>query len=129
VLCLEVTINGEQRVIAGIESAEMISARVAVYPELKESWITVDGEVVPDGQPSADAHWIAAALSVGDAVVIRIVEADSPAAPKLGRADPSVIPVPTDQIPYVCSFCGKGPHDTEGMITARWDRSRWDGNP
>jgi hypothetical protein len=89
-LCLEVIVNGERRAITGDPPAESVSAEVAAYPELGESRIKVDGQVVPAGQPPADASWISAALSVGDSVLIRVIDSDEATAPTLGRSDPSL---------------------------------------
>ena len=117
-LCLEVIVNGERRAIAGDPLAESVSAEVAAYPELGESWIKVDGQVVPAGQPHADASWISTTLSVGDSVLIRVIDSDEATAPTLGRSDPSLEPRPTDDIPFVCSFCGREPVELDGMLAS-----------
>jgi ClpX C4-type zinc finger len=117
VLCLEVTINGEQRVLAGVATAETISASVTVHPGFNQAWITVDGEVAPEGQPNADAHWLTGSAALGDVVQIRLVESNAPTAPRLGRIDLSV--KARDDIPFVCAFCGKEPKDVQGMLASR----------
>ena len=117
-LYLEVVVNGERRAIAGDPLADSVSVEVATYPELGESWIEVDGHVVPAGQPHADASWLSAALSVGDSVLIRVVDSDEATPPELGRSDPSVEPLPTDDIPFVCSFCGRKPVELDGMLAS-----------
>ena len=118
-LCLEVTINGEQRVLAGVAMAETLNASVTVHPGFNQAWIKVDGEIAPDGQPNADAHWLTSSAAVGDVVQIRLIESDDPTTPTLGRIDLEVAPVPTDAIPFVCAFCGKEPKDVEGMLASR----------
>jgi hypothetical protein len=119
VLCLEVTINGEQRVLAGVAMAETLSASVTAHPGFNQAWIKVDGEIAPEGQPNADAHWLTSSASVGDIVQIRLIESDSPTTPSLGRIDLEAKPAPTDGIPFVCGFCGKEPKDVEGMLAGR----------
>lgn len=118
-LCLEVTINGEQRVLAGVATAETVSASVSVHPGFDQAWIKVDGEIAPEGQPKADATWLTSSAAVGDVVQIRLVESNDPTTPSLGRVDLGVMPVPTDAIPFVCAFCGKEPKDVEGMLASR----------
>jgi ClpX C4-type zinc finger protein len=119
VLCLEVTINGEQRVLAGVAMAETLNASVTAHPGFNQAWIKVDGEIAPEGQPNADAHWLTSSASVGDIVQIRLIECDNPTTPSLGRIDLEAKPVPTDGIPFVCGFCGKEPKDVEGMLAGR----------
>ena len=116
-ICLEVTINGERRTVAGVASAQTLYAEVCTYPELKDTWLQVDGEITPEDQPPADAHWLSAQLSVGDQVEIRIIESDQPSAPKVTRIEPTASA--SDAIPFVCAFCGKDHHQTEGMISSR----------
>jgi hypothetical protein len=118
-LCLEVIVNGERRAIAGDPLAESVSAEIAAYPQLGETWINVDGQVLPVGQPHADASWISAALSVGDSVLIRVIDSSEATAPTLGRSDPSLDPHPTDDIPFVCSFCRREPVELDGMLGSR----------
>jgi hypothetical protein len=50
-LCLEVTINGEQRVCAGVAMAQTLNASVTAHPGFKQAWINVDGEIAPEGNP------------------------------------------------------------------------------
>jgi hypothetical protein len=116
-LCLEVTINGEQRVLAGATAAATLSASVTAHPGFNQVWIRVDGELAPDGQPAADASWLASSAGLGDVVQIRLVESDVPTAPQIGRIDLSA--APTDAIPFVCAFCGREPKDVEGMLSSR----------
>jgi hypothetical protein len=119
VLCLEVTINGGQRVLAGVAMAETLSASVTVHPGFNQAWIKVDGEIAPEGQPNADAHWLTSSAALGDVVQIRLVESNDPTTPRLGRVDLESTPVPADAIPFVCAFCGKEPKDVEGMLASR----------
>jgi hypothetical protein len=119
VLCLEVTINGERRVMAGVATAETLSASVSVHPGFDQAWIKVDGEIAPEGQPKADAHWLTSGAALGDVVQIRLVESNDPTTPSLGRVDLGVTPAPTDAIPFVCAFCGREPKDVEGMLASR----------
>ena len=116
-ICIEVTINGERRTVAGTALAQTISAEICTYPELQQSWLHVNGEVVPVDQPGADADWLTAQLSVGDHVEIRVIESDSPALPTLTRADPTA--AASDTIPCVCAFCGKDAAQTPGMMASR----------
>ena len=116
-LCLEVTINGQQRVLAGVAMAETVSASVSVHPGFSQSWIQVEGEIAPSGQPNADAHWLSSSAALGDVVQIRLVESDAPTTPSLSRIDLTV--AHTDEIPFVCAFCGKEPKDVERMLASR----------
>jgi hypothetical protein len=118
-LCLEVTINGEQRVCAGVSMAQTLNVSVTAHPGFNQAWIHVDGEIAPEGQPNADAHWLTSSAAVGDVVLIRLIESDSPTKPSLGRSNLETKPVPTDAIPFVCGFCGKEPKDVEGMMAGR----------
>ena len=61
-ICLEVNVNGQRRVVAGVAAAEVINATVSLYPALKEGWLEVVGSVVPQDQPVVDARWLEAAL-------------------------------------------------------------------
>jgi hypothetical protein len=118
-LCLEVTINGEQRVCAGVAMAQTLSASVTTHPGFNQAWINVDGEIAPEGQPNADAHWLTSSAAVGDVIQIRLIESDSPTKPSFGRSNLEAKPVPTDGIPFVCGFCGKEPKDVAGMMAGR----------
>jgi hypothetical protein len=117
VLCLEVTINGEQRVLAGAAMAQSVSASVSVHPGFDQAWIKVDGEIAPDGQPNIDAHWLTSSAAMGDVVQIRLVESGTPTDPSLSRID--LTAAHTDGIPFVCAFCGKEPKDVERMLASR----------
>jgi hypothetical protein len=55
-------------------------------------------------------------LSVGDKVEVQVIEADNPVAPNLSRTDPTLRA--SDEIPFVCAFCGKDSQQTEGMIAS-----------
>jgi len=76
-LCLEVTINGEQRVCAGVAIAQTLNASVTAHPGFNQAWIHVDGEIAPEGQPNADAHWLTSSAAIGDVVQIRLIESDN----------------------------------------------------
>jgi ClpX C4-type zinc finger len=117
VICLEVNVNGQRRVVAGIAAAEVINATVSLYPGLNEGWLEVAGSVVPDNQPLADASWLAAALSAGDVVEVRLVESEQPAAPNVSRTDPTARA--SDSIPLVCAFCEKTHEEVAGMVASR----------
>jgi hypothetical protein len=117
VYCLEVNVNGQRRVVAGIAAAEVINATVSLYPGLNEGWLEVAGSVVPDNQPVADASWLAAALSAGDVVEVRLVDSEQPAAPNVSRTDPTALA--TDSIPLVCAFCDKTHEQVSGMVASR----------
>jgi hypothetical protein len=113
VLCLSVEVNGEASILAGDAFAETITASVDLFPGVSDSWLRVSGDVVPDDAPAADAKWLGQALNVGDVVVIRLVESDTPTAPTLSRSDLSL--ETTDGVKLVCSFCGKSHMDIQKM--------------
>jgi hypothetical protein len=117
VICLEVNVNGERRVVAGDAGAEVINATVSLYPDLKEGWLEIAGSVVPEHQPVADARWLAAALSAGDVVEVRLVDSEQAAAPNISRTDPTARA--TDSIPLVCAFCDKSHDEVPGMVASR----------
>jgi len=117
VICLEVNVNGERRVVAGDAGAEVINATVSLYPDLKEGWLEIAGSVAPEQQPVADARWLAAALSAGDVVEIRLVDSEQAAAPNISRTDPTARA--TDSIPLVCAFCDKTDDEVAGMVASR----------
>jgi ClpX C4-type zinc finger len=116
-ICVEVTVNGQRRTIAGADAAETIEAAVLTYPATQQSWLRVTGDIVPGKQPTADAEWLAMQLSVGDKVEVQLIETDDPVAPNLSRTDPT-LPA-SDEIPFVCAFCGKDAEHTEGMVASR----------
>jgi hypothetical protein len=110
-----VEVNG-QVVVAGAAAAETISANIEAYPGFAESWIRVAGDVIPaDDSPAADAAWLSKKLEIGDTVVVRVIESESPAAPTLSRSDPSVDA--SDGVQLVCSFCGKSHEETQKMYS------------
>lgn len=116
-ICLEVNVNGQRRVVAGVAAADVINATVSLYPGLKEGWLEVAGSITPQDQPIADARWLAAALSAGDVVQVRLVESDEAAAPDVSRTNPSARA--TDSIPLVCAFCDKTHDEVPGMVASR----------
>jgi len=117
VICLQVSVNGQRRVLAGVAAAEVINATISLYPGLKAGWLEVAGSVLPPDQPVADARWLAAALSAGDAVEVRLVDSAQAAAPQLTRTDPTAPAM--DGIALVCAFCDKTPEEVPGMIASR----------
>ena len=116
-ICLEVSVNGQRRVVAGAAAAEVINATVSLYPDLAEGWLEIAGSVVGEGQPVADARWLAAALAAGDVVAVRLVESEQATAPALSRTDPTARA--SDQIPLVCAFCDKTQAEISGMVASR----------
>jgi hypothetical protein len=92
---------------------------VTAHPGFNQAWIHVSGEFVPEGQPTADAHWLTSSAAIGDVVQIRLIESDKPTIPSIGRSDLEATPVPTDGIPFVCGFCGKEPKDVESTLSGR----------
>ena len=118
-LCLEVMINGEQRVLAGAAMAETLSASVTAHPGFDQGWIAVEGVIAPEEQPTAGAHWLSSTIAVGDVLQIRLVESNDPTPPRVGRVDLDTSPAPTDAIPFLCAFCGKEPKNVEGMLSSR----------
>jgi hypothetical protein len=114
VICVEVSLNGVPLTIAGEPSAESIEASVGVYPGFNESWLRVTGETTPTKQPPAHAQWASATLKIGDVVQFRLIESSEPSVPQLGRADTSV--AASDDIPFICGFCGKPAHEVDGMM-------------
>jgi ClpX C4-type zinc finger len=116
VICIEVIVNGQRRTIAGASAAETIETSILTYPGLQQSWLRVTGEVVSGDQPTADAEWLTMQLSVGEKVEVQIIETSNPVAPNLSRTDPT-LPA-SDEVPFVCAFCGKDPQQTEGMVAS-----------
>ncbi len=116
-ICLQVSVNGQRRVLAGVAAAEVINATISLYPTLKEGWLEVAGSVLPPDQPVADARWLAAALSAGDAVEVRLVDSEQAAAPQLCRTDPTA--PATDSIALVCAFCETTAAEAPGMVASR----------
>lgn len=114
---LEILVNGQRRAVAGVDDAELLTARISVYPRVNDGWLEVSGSVSPADQPPADASWLSAALTVGDRVEVRLVESDQAQAPTLSRTDPTA--PANDTIPMVCAFCEKGPPVAEGMVSSR----------
>jgi ClpX C4-type zinc finger len=117
VICLEVNVNGQRRVMAGDAAAEVVNATVSLYPDLNEGWLEIAGSVVPEHQPVADARWLAAALAAGDVVEVRLVDSEQAVAPSISRTDPTARA--TDSIPLVCAFCDKTHDEVPGMIASR----------
>jgi hypothetical protein len=117
VVCIQVSVNGEARVVAGDHAAELINATVSLYPRLQEGWLEVAGSVAWEDQPAADCSWLAAALAAGDVVEVRLVDSEAPVAPRLSRTDPTARA--TDSIPLVCAFCDKTPEQVAGMVASR----------
>ena len=87
-ICLEFSLNGEEKIVAGDANAGVVTAMTIAYPKTRECGVTLFGEVLPQGQPVANASWFNRTLKVGDVVTIRVVESDHPAAPKISRSDP-----------------------------------------
>jgi hypothetical protein len=116
-ICLEVNVNGQRRVVAGDAAADVINATISLYPDLKEGWLEIAGSVVPEDQPVADARWLAAALSAGDTVEVRLVDCGEASAPSISRTDPGARA--TDSIPLLCAFCEKSHEQVSGMISSR----------
>ena len=116
-ICLEVIVNGKRSTVAGVASAQTLTAEICAYPGLNQSWLQVYGEVMPDDQPDVDAEWLSTQLSVGDQVQIQLIESDDPVAPRMRRIEPTA--ATSDGIPCVCAFCGKDSHQTEGMVASR----------
>jgi ClpX C4-type zinc finger len=117
VICIEVIVNGQRRTIAGASDAQTIETSLLTYPGLQQSWLRVNGEVVSGDQPTADAEWLTMQLSVGDKVEVQIIDAGNPVAPNLSRTNPT-LPA-SDEVPFVCAFCGKDSQQTEGMLASR----------
>ena len=115
-LCLEVSVNGEKKVLAGIGGAEALNAAVRIFPTLGAADVHVSGEVVPDNQPPAEATWLHAALNRGDEVTVRIVESGDPTPAHLERTDPNS--GATDSVPVTCAFCGKPNIEVDGMVAS-----------
>jgi hypothetical protein len=116
-ICIEVIVNGQRQTIAGASDAETIETSVLTYPGLQQSWLRVNGEVVSGDQPNADAEWLTMQLAVGDKVEVQIIDAINPVAPNLNRTNPT-LPA-SDEVPFVCAFCGKDSQQTEGMVASR----------
>ncbi len=116
-ICLEISVNGQRRIVAGDAAAEVINATVSLYPDLNEGWLEIAGSVVNQQQPIADALWLAAALSAGDVVQVRLVESEQAEAATLSRTDPTARA--SDRIPLVCAFCDKSQEEVAGMVASR----------
>src|SRR5580700_3261961 len=116
-ICLEVNVNGQRRVVAGDAAADEINATISLYPDLKEGWLEIAGSVAPEDQPVADARWLAAALSAGDVVEVRLVDSEQVSAPSISRTAPGA--PATDSIPLLCAFCDKSHEQVAGMISSR----------
>jgi len=115
-ICLEVQVNEGSPVLAGAASAESITTSIGVYPGIPAAWVRVTGDVYPDDESIAEAHWLKSPLTVGDTLVVRLVDSDNPTPPTLCRTDPSV--VASDSVPLVCAFCGKNHEECEKMMSS-----------
>jgi hypothetical protein len=115
-ICLEVQVNEGPRVVAGAASAESITTSVGIYPGIPAAWVRVTGDVYPDHEPIAEAHWLNSPLNVGDTLIVRVVDSDNPTPPTLSRTDPSV--ATSDSVPLVCAFCAKSHEESQKMIAS-----------
>lgn len=114
--CLEVSINGDVRSVAGVAGADSIEARVSTYPKIGESHLVVTGSVDVEGQPNAEATWLSVPVRFGDEIGFRLVDAASPTTPTLGRFNPSS--GASDGLPIYCAFCGKSNEQIAGGMLA-----------
>ncbi len=115
-LCLEVSVNGEKKTLAGTADAETVNAAIRIFPGLGQADVHVTGDIVPEDQPGAEATWLLTALKRGDEVTVRLVESDNPSPPLLGRTDPGA--GATDSIPRTCAFCSKPHTEVDAMIAS-----------
>jgi hypothetical protein len=115
-ICIQVSVNGERRTLAGAANAEALTTSVLTYPESQQTWLRVNGDMTFEGQPNAAAEWLTMQLSVGDKVEIQVLESDTPENPTLSRTDPTR--PASDAIPCVCAFCGKDSKQTQGMVAS-----------
>ena len=109
-LCFEVYRNGERLCTAGVDGFGLLDARVkwlSHEPEKLARWaakgkpaqqpITLEllvGGCIGEGQDLEHLKWVEEALSVGDEIQIRVVEADVADAPGIRYKDE----VPTEEM-------------------------------
>jgi hypothetical protein len=86
-LCFEVTVNEEAPAVAGTPEAGVLTAILSHVSARSELTLEVAAMV---SDPREHLDWIKRDLKVGDTVVVRVVESDSPDQPVVRhREEPS----------------------------------------
>jgi hypothetical protein len=115
---LEVWINGTLTCRAGEPSADYISAHVMLLPQSGEAVVDVTGSRPTTEQYHDFTAWGNFSCSVGDEIVIRVVdatEADSPSLAKHGEGSEV-----TEQVNGpICLFCGTSYIHTTSMFRGK----------
>jgi len=115
--CIEFTLNGVRRAIAGGEHVHSIDSRLYFFPPTGKGSFTVAGYVTSAASLRDRIYWTDGDLKVGDELHVRVIDSDAadPAAssPEFGE---SLTPRGSQQI---CLFCGKSNNEPIFFMTAK----------
>ena len=77
-LCLEIWVNGKKLLVAGHKDALILMADVMYHRADSKQWLNISAVAGREGIAPTDHMWEAPRLSVGDEVLIELVEAEAP---------------------------------------------------
>lgn len=109
--CLEIWLNGQRVKLIGHPDALMLAAEVAVWAKYsspgKAEFLQAHAIVWKEGTQAKDHLWDMPDISVGDEVLIRLVESEAPEPPTYDMVDYGIrLPPPLGDPSGCCSFCG-----------------------
>lgn len=116
-LCLELWINGERKCRAGAHGADFLQASVQLLPLDKEAGVEIVGNLPAEGRFEDFLAWETFGLSVGDEIVLRMVEADDADPATVAQHGAGVVEEPRSG--PICLLCGKSFTETESVIRGK----------
>ncbi len=116
-LCIEVTVNGERKYVAGHAQIESMRASLHITEEHPRLFI-VNAYLKPGESFTEDAFWPCIEPKINDEIKIRIIECDSPDKPE------RLVTRGTKQFPngektLYCSICGKSQEEASKLVASK----------
>ena len=106
-ICFEVWLNGKKIKTIGHKDALILNADIMFHRENKEQYLNLFSSVWRKEVEGKDLFWSTPNLSLGDEVIIKIVETDKPDFPDHEHMEGVKLPPPWGGDKNRCSFCGK----------------------
>lgn len=113
-LCFEVQLNGEKKILAGYKGVSELGLSVETQED--EAFLEVNAGIWKTDSPADYLFWDGVDFKIGDEITIKLLDSNKPDPPTLISQDPANEEEPRNQRQMLCSSCKKSFRDVDKII-------------
>ena len=118
-LCFEIWLNGKMLHVIGHENAIALMADILFHNKHDSQFLNLSAITVAEGPDTKECVWEAPQIGLGDEVLIKLVESDSPQPPDHELLFAQRMAWPWRGEKSQCSFCGADADEEHVLFEGR----------